>query len=494
MAIGRIKIDIPLTKDELNESTITDYLPYIIEKHVKNIEVAARLNDYRCGVQPILLKTKSDDMKSNVKIVENHAYSIVNFKQGYMYGNEVKYSLRSGKDNNEELLKINEVFVEKDKSSLDSDIALDVYTFGAGYRMALPIEDEDKMFEIYNLDYNSTFMVYSSTYTSEKLFGGTITKKGFKDPYYEVVIYAEDFTYRFVSIGNASGKKFKASEKIPFNYMFQDKLVNQIGMIPIIEYTIGKDRVGAIEVVETILDAINTLSSNAVDNIVDYVNSVFFVKNMIIDRDVVSNILENRTINLNTTDPNRPADAGYISNPTNNSDTDVKYQTMLAVAYELVGVPRILAQFSSGGDTGQARAIGGGWTRAEVVATHEEKSLKKAEKEFLNLVLRICKSKSSVFGNLSVSDIEINFTRNMSDNLLVKTQSLTNLISVNMPLEHALNMCLLTANPHEVASDWQAKIEEERLYDEQQLQLQTSIKNSEEKTGKKEQVNKVEKE
>ena len=59
-----------------------------------------------------------------------------------------------------------------------------------------------------------------------------------------------------------------------------------------------------------------------------------------------------------------------------------KYEALIKVAYSIVGVPQPTTQSTSGGDTGEARNLGGGWANASVVADNEEIMLKESEKEY----------------------------------------------------------------------------------------------------------------
>ena len=80
----------------------------------------------------------------------------------------------------------------------------------------------------------------------------------------------------------------------------------------------------------------------------------------------------------------------------------------------------------------------------------------------LEIMLSICrKMPNCPVNELYPCDIEINFNRTNRNNLLVKTQSLQNLISMNVPKEIALNIVELTSNTHEVALLWEK--EEEKV-------------------------------
>ena len=84
---------------------------------------------------------------------------------------------------------------------------------------------------------------------------------------------------------------------------------------------------------------------------------------------------------------------GELTNQLTHTETKVvsddRYESMLSI----VGIPR-LNHKASGGDTGQARLLGEGWTMADERAKQDELSFKKSERKMLKLVINICKYKT----------------------------------------------------------------------------------------------------
>lgn len=91
---------------------------------------------------------------------------------------------------------------------------------------------------------------------------------------------------------------------------------------------------------------------------------------------------------------------------------------------------------------------------ADERAKQDELSFKKPERQFLKLILNICnerlKGKTGNLKGLKLSDIDIKFTRNKSDNILVKTQALLNLMSAQCPPDIAFTVIGLFNDPNEV--------------------------------------------
>lgn len=468
---GRKVISIPVSKSSLDENVILDYLPYIMRLHAGNVDDYIHLDNVYRGESNIWLKERpyvdDDNEKINAIVDEGHPFAMVEFKKGYMYGDDVKYSSSDDTICTDDITTINKYMKDQKKASKNVEISQDVYVAGVGNRIILPKPwnvnydiNRNAPFDIYNLEYTKSFIVYSSDFTKEKLFGGIITTIDSKDPkkvIYQLMIYDHLYTYEYY-IGGTNNYYF-------YNEVyFVRKKRHYIGRCPFVEWKINKSRIGIVEKIECLCDAANMISSTSIDNVVDFVNSILVIYNQTIDKDSKKLIDQNGAMSLTTIDPSRPADAKYLTNLLNNADVNTKYEALLKVAYALAGVPQATTQTTSGGDTGEARLLGGGWMRADIVAKQEEILLKEAENEMLEIVIDICiRHPDCEINDLYASDIDINFSRTKSDNLLVKVQALSQLIAMNVPKEVALNIVSLVGDPHEVAHSWEDEVEKAKL-------------------------------
>jgi hypothetical protein len=90
------------------------------------------------------------------------------------------------------------------------------------------------------------------------------------------------------------------------------------------------------------------------------------------------------------------------------------------------------------GDTGKAKLTGQGYTMAGIRAEGDETMFDTCDRHCLDVILTICKtSAESEIKDLKLSDIDSKFSRDTSDNLLVKTQGLLNLYQCDIPREIA---------------------------------------------------------
>lgn len=79
---------------------------------------------------------------------------------------------------------------------------------------------------------------------------------------------------------------------------------------------------------------------------------------------------------------------------------------------------------------------------------------KRSESRFLKLILRILEE-DDVYNldQIQLSDIDIKFTRNKTDNLLVKTQGLQNMLEAGIHPRTAIEVSGLFSDPEQVFVD-----------------------------------------
>lgn len=219
-----------------------------------------------------------------------------------------------------------------------------------------------------------------------------------------------------------------------------------------------------------LLDALNNMSSNRMDGVEQIIQNFIWFNNCEVDEEKLEALKDKGAIQTRSTNGNQ----ANIQILTTNLDqqqsqtyVDYVYQMVLTIA----AVPDRKA--SAGGNTGQALVIGQGWTGAESAAKAMELEFKAAEKRFLRGALRILQAVDSGAGSLlqslSLSDIDIKFTRNKTDNLLTKTQGLLNQLEAGVHPRIAIANCGLYSDPEQVYLDsaeylekWKAQAETEQ--------------------------------
>ena len=412
---GRKVIYADYYPEEMNEATIQKILNDVFSIHVQNASEIDYLEKYYKGFQPIIGKTKEVRPTINNTVVENNAYFITEFKKSYVFGEPIQYVQR-GEVANMEVSTLNSYMLAKDNFPKDTELAESIYVSGIGHRVVLPSKSDDSPFEIENLDSKNTFIVYSSYLPHDRLFGFTYTI-GVKDSNLRGSVYTKNAYYEV------------SKENLSTVFEVKNKRNHILGDIPIFEYYLNKSRLGIIEVVMDLLNQINRITSDEIDGLEQYIQSILVFVNQDIDAKDYADLLDLGAVKIATSDPSRPADLKLLSNNIDHGNTKVLHDRLLNSALQIIGIP-INQQRTSGGDTGQARMLSEGWTMADERAKQDEMQFKRCSKPELELILRICNlSPWSTINTLTLQDVEQKFSRNKSDNFLVKSQGLMNQIN-----------------------------------------------------------------
>lgn len=432
---GRHIIYADYEPEEMNDQTISQILNDVFSVHLQNSREINYLENYYKGFQPILDKVKEVRPTINNKVVENNAYFMVEFKKSFVFGKPIQYVQR-GDIANEEVGALNSYMLAEDKYPKDTELAEDLYISGIGHRLVLPDINEDSPFMIENLDSKTTFCVYSSSLPHKKLFGCTYTR-GVKDYTIKGSVYTKDAYYEMTSPSVASAFEVK---------LIKPTILNEI---PIFEYYLNKSRIGIIEIVMDILNNLNRITSDEMDGLEQFIQSLLVFVNQDIDREDYEGLLDLGAIKIATSDPSRPADLKLISNEIKHDNTKVLHDRLFNTALNIVGIPKN-SDKASGGDTGQARYLGEGWTMADARADGDEMEFKRCSKPELKLILRICRlAPNSQIKTLTLKDIDQKFTRNKSDNFLVKSQGMMNQIQSGISPDVAMTTSGLYSDPNE---------------------------------------------
>jgi len=433
---GRKVIYADYNEEDMNEETIAKILTDVFPIHLDNVAQIDYLEKYYKGYQPIIGKKKEVRPTINNTVVENNAYFVTEFKKSYVFGEPIQYVQR-GEIANDEVSVLNSYMLEIEKYPKDMELAESMYISGIGHRIVLPSNDNESPFNIENLDSKMTFVVYSSFLPHKKLFACTYTI-GVKDNMLRGSIYTKTGYYKINKENLAS----------TFEVTFVKPHI--LGRIPILEYNLNKSRLGIIEIVMDIFNQINRITSNEMDGLEQYVQSLLVFVNQDIDPEDFKDLLDLGAVKIATSDPSRPADIKLLSNNIDHLNTKTLHDRLLNNALTIIGIPKNNEK-STGGDTGQARMIGEGWTMADERAKQDEMQFKRCANPELELILRICKlTPRSEINTLTVKQVEQKFTRNKSDNFLVKSQGMMNQIKSGIAPDVAMASSGLYSDTNEV--------------------------------------------
>ena len=397
---------------EVTADNIIEVLQKAMFVHLQNAADIDYLYRYYRGDQPILSREKEVRPEICNKIVENRANEIVAFKVGYLMGEPVQYVSRG---DNEAIAngvtKLNDYVLSEDKPAKDKELADWFHICGTSYRMVLPdaeadVEADEAPFEIFTLDPRFAFVVYSVDLGNPPLMAVRYVKK--EDGNVVFSCYTPNYYY------------------VVENTWAVIHSQPQVLGIPIIEYPANKARLGAFETVIPLLDAINTVESNRLDGLEQFVQSLMLFHNVDISSDDFTKLREQGAIKFKDIDPQFKADIQYLTSEMNQTQTQTLVDSMYNTILTICGMPNRNGG-SSTSDTGSAVIMRDGWSAAEARAKDSELMFKRSEKEFLKLVLKICDDLSAL--SLKLSALEIRFTRRNYENITEKANVLTMMLS-----------------------------------------------------------------
>jgi len=393
----------------ITADNILEVLQEAINVHGLNEAEIDYLWKYYKGNQPILSRVKNVNSEITNRIVENHAYEIVTFKNGYLLGSPIQYVSR-GDGHDKEISLLNRYVEGEEKPSKDVKLGVWMHVCGTSYRMALPdLEDADEApFETYVLDPRHTFVVYSLDVAHEPLLAATVVENDAHQKVYSC--YSKNMFWKIID-----GEIVESRPTL-------------LRDLPIIEYPLNPERMGAFERVLPLLDAINQTASDRQDGLDQFVQALLVFKNVDLTTDQFNEIRELGGLKISDISPDRKADVNYITNELNQTQTqtliDHEYNTVLRIC----GIPNRNMQNGGTSDNGVAVELRDGWSAAETHAKATELMFKESEKRFLKLILSICNRVPGML-KLNPSDVDIRFTRRNYDNILTKSQTLITMLS-----------------------------------------------------------------
>ena len=462
---------------EQKAAKVLDIMENSVNIHSINAGESKYLLDYLYGDQDIKDKVKHTRTEINHKSVENWAWAFMDWKKAFLLGKPIQYAPL---DNvvNEEISKLNKYNIYEDKDQKDQELYEDLFATGRAFRynnISKVTEDDEAPFDIINLDVLNTEVVYSSSISKEQLLAFVVTEKmyivqevnpdtGEKEDvsknYNEYTVYTRNTKY---VINDKNGQLAVVDTK---------PIIQNCHLIT--EYYFNKRRMSMLEICKDIFDDINYVENLDEDDIEGFVNSIMVFTNAEVSKEGMEAIKEFGAVSIKSTDQKK-ASVELLQSRLKSLDTQIFYLRKLSALHAILSVPEATQSGTiSNAETGKAVLTGQGFTSASVRVENEEKAFKKCDRNALKVILRICKnSVESGIKKLKVSDIDIKFSRDLSDNLLVKTQALMNMQDANIPPQVANAVVGLFNDPVAVTKLQEAYMAQKALL-EQEINKMTS--------------------
>lgn len=395
--------------DSVTEENVTAVLQQVYSKHAKNKGQIKFLYNYYKGKQPILERIKEVRPEICNRIVENWAYAIVSFRVGYLCGSPIQYISGKSKDSlTDDIDKLNDIMDTLGKPAIDKDLIEWQMIAGTSYRSVFP--DKAEIMQISSLDPRNTFVIYSTDIGHKPIAA-----------VYETVKQENSKPIRYITVYTPE-KIFTIKE---WNKVSTEN--NPLGAIPILEYPANNARLSVIEIVIDLLDAINELDSDRLDGVAQFIQSLMVVYNADVGEETANTLREKGLIQLKSVG-DAHADVKIISEQLDQGQTQTLKEDLLQRVREIIGLPSQGDGTTGDSSNNGAMLLKGGWENAETKARESEIMFKRSEIPFLKIALNLL-SKNKTGINLELGDVDIRFTRRNYENIQVKSQVLTTMLS-----------------------------------------------------------------
>ena len=359
---------------------------------------------YYKGDQPVLYRTKVSNEDITNKILENHAYEIVQFKVGQTYGEPVQFISRKDDDAiNNAVDELNDFMTDANKQEKDIKSGEWQSATGTSFK-AIQSKEGEIPFRITAPTPMNTFIIYNRT-TEEPMLAVQELKD--EDGRYYKLAFSETMSFKIVNSNVVSSK------------------LHTYGGIPIVEYPNNHERISDIELVISMLDAINNMQSNRMDGIEQFVQSWIKFVNCDVDEEQFEKMKMNHALVVKSINKDNKSDVDIMTQELNQTQCQVAKDDLWDNALSILAIPT--KQSNTGGDTQGAVELRNGWDFSKTRAKLKDPIVKSSEKRLATVVLNTLR----VSGNdlkLSIRDFEVQINHSPQDNMYTKSQTLLQLL------------------------------------------------------------------
>lgn len=486
MRKGIEKIKLPIRPNDLTIDKVEPYLSIVFDKFATMATSIKADYDKFCLDHPIMQKIRvHEDSEVNNIVLIPDLNSMVEWKTGYVCGNPIKYS--QTKDlTTDDMQYLNKYVRSSVKRAVDKEVCKWAYATGVGYYFIEPkseafdIETESP-FELYCRDADTCCKVYSSYGANKPLFDVLYTEyeelveQGLKKTVKVMDIYLPNTLYTYELRG--AGQWILVNEQQRGLYRY----------LPLIEKRPNTDGIGIIAKGETLQNAIDTVLSDCLDNIGDIVNEVWVYYNIMLGSTAEEKAKAHRQARKNgaieaISQGDKDPKIETISTKLAFSEVMEVFSVINQKFHSSLGIPMEMSNTNSGNTTKQGSEVANGYDNAYNKAIDDINTFIVADTELLERIMWICKANpNNKIDNISASEIEIKYVLNLTDNILTKTQSYTNLIQSGVPHSMALRICRLSNDAEaegKQIEEYIAQKKEEEMAMQQALAKQTQQGNN----------------
>lgn len=413
--------------EQITADNIVNVIGNCIGAFYFNKTVIRYLWNYYKGDQPVLYRTKVQNADITNKVSENHAYEIVQFKVGQTYGEPIQLISRKDDDRiNNAVDEFNDYLTDANKQEKDIKAGEWQSATGTSFK-AVQITNGDIPFRIVAPTPMNTFVIYNQS-TEEPLLAIQELKDADGQMY--KLCYTDSHECKIV------------------NGEVRDWKLHGFGGIPIVEFPNNHERISDIELVIGLLDAINTMQSNRMDGVEQFVQ--FWIKfvNCDIDPETFEKMKISHALTVKSNNEQNKSDVDIMTQELNQTECQVAKDDLWDNAQSILAIPTRESQ-NSGGDTQGAVSLRAGWDFSKTRAKQKDPIIKTSEKRLAKVILNVIRIKDHDLG-LTARDFDVQINHSPLDNLYTKTQALDQMLKAGINPRIAVSTCGLWGDAEKV--------------------------------------------
>lgn len=414
--------------EQITADNIVNVVGNCIGAFYFNKTIIRYLWNYYKGDQPVLYRTKVQNADITNKVPENHAYEIVQFKVGQTYGEPIQLISRKDDDRiNNAVDEFNDYLTDANKQEKDIKAGEWQSATGTSFKAVQITKNGDIPFRIVAPTPMNTFVIYNQS-TEEPLLAIQELKDADGQMY--KLCYTDSYECKIV------------------NGEVRDWKLHGFGGIPIVEFPNNHERISDIELVIGLLDAINTMQSNRMDGVEQFVQ--FWIKfvNCEIDPETFEEMKISHALTVKSNNEQNKSDVDIMTQELNQTECQVAKDDLWDNAQSILAIPTRESQ-NSGGDTQGAVSLRAGWDFSKTRAKQKDPIIKTSEKRLAKVILNVIRIKDHDLG-LTARDFDVQINHSPLDNLYTKTQALDQMLKAGINPRIAVSTCGLWGDAEKV--------------------------------------------
>ena len=390
--------------DRITKDNVVKVIGDTIGVFYWNKPVIKYLWHYYKGDQPVLYRHKLTNEDITNKIVENHAYEIVQSKVGQTYGEPIQFISRKDDEAiNKAVDILNDFMADANKQEKDIKAGEWQSATGTSFKAVQP-KNGDVPFRIVAPTPMNTYVVYNES-TEEPML--VVQELKDEDGNCYKMAFSDTMSFRIVDSKVVEAK------------------LHTYGEIPIVEFPNNHERISDIELVIGMLDAINNMQSNRMDSIQQFVEYWVKFVNCEIDEENFKKMKENHALVVKSMNKDNKSDVDIMTQELNQTQCQVAKDDLWDNTLSILAIPT--KQSNTGGDTQGAVQLRNGWDFSKTRAKLKDPVVKSCEKRLAVVVLNILRLAGEDL-KLSVRDFDVQINHSPQDNMYTKAQTLTVLL------------------------------------------------------------------